>query len=72
MILHTIWLFVSAHWHKIVAVAAFFLAVYNRSKTKLSHNDLLDKITKLEGMLTNKKKTSTKPSSKKHKKSQSK
>lgn len=41
--LHTIWGFISLHWHKIVGVIAFFFAAYN----KWQHNKLLGQITEL-------------------------
>jgi len=39
-VVNMVWMFVSAHWHKFVAVAAFFLAVYNKSQ----HSNLIKAI----------------------------
>ena len=40
MILTTVWAFILAHWHKVVAVIAFGVAVYN----KIEHNRAFNKM----------------------------
>lgn len=38
MTISIIWAFIAAHWHKVVAVIAFAMAVFN----KVSHNSLVN------------------------------
>lgn len=54
-ILHLVFAFVSAHWHKVVGTLAFFMAAYNHFR----HNKLLKQFTGTVGT-----KSATKPTKK--------
>lgn len=43
IILHTIGAFLQQHWHKVIAIIAFFFAAYN----KWQHNALFNKVAEL-------------------------
>jgi len=63
MVLHMVGIFFQQHWHKVIAVIAFFFAAYN----KWQHNALFNKLSELTNTDKQKNKKSKKHKSNKKK-----
>lgn len=64
IIFNIVWAFVNSHWHHILGVLAFFLAMYN----KMQHNKLIDLMAEASTINSPKFKKTTKTKKKTRKK----